>query len=159
MLDLAIECKHLEVFTHMSTCYVNCDKSGFMKEEIYPIEQDSEQVIEDLMRMPPDQQDKDLAKILGNYPNTYTFTKSMAERTLKKRKPSNLPCVILRPAIVGAAFRDPFPGWTDTLSAAGALGLAGGLGIITYVNTLPSHILDLIPVDLVVHATIVSTAF
>ena len=38
MMELAKECKHLEVFTHMSTCYVNCDKRGFLNEKIYPIE-------------------------------------------------------------------------------------------------------------------------
>jgi nucleoside-diphosphate-sugar epimerase len=38
MLELATECKHLDVFTHMSTCYVNCDKKGYIKEEIYSIE-------------------------------------------------------------------------------------------------------------------------
>ena len=37
MMELAKECKNLEVLTHMSTCYVNCDKDGYVKEEIYPI--------------------------------------------------------------------------------------------------------------------------
>jgi nucleoside-diphosphate-sugar epimerase len=34
MLELARKVKHLEVFTHISTCYVNCDQSGLIKEEI-----------------------------------------------------------------------------------------------------------------------------
>lgn len=32
MLDLANECPHLAIYTHVSTCYVNCDKLGFIKE-------------------------------------------------------------------------------------------------------------------------------
>ncbi len=32
MLDLAEECKKLQVFTHVSTAYVNCEKKGFIKE-------------------------------------------------------------------------------------------------------------------------------
>jgi nucleoside-diphosphate-sugar epimerase len=35
MLELAKKIKHLEVFTHISTCYVNCDMQGLIKEEIY----------------------------------------------------------------------------------------------------------------------------
>jgi nucleoside-diphosphate-sugar epimerase len=35
MLELARKVKHLDVFTHISTCYVNCDQSGLIKEEIF----------------------------------------------------------------------------------------------------------------------------
>lgn len=81
--------------------------------------------------MTKEQQDENLLKILGDFPNTYTFTKSMAERMLKKRRPANLPMCIIRPAIVGSSFRDPLPGWTDTFSAGGAIIIAAGLGVIS----------------------------
>lgn len=35
MLELVRKIRHLEVFTHISTCYVNCDMQGLIKEEIY----------------------------------------------------------------------------------------------------------------------------
>lgn len=35
VLELAKECKNLDVFTHVSTCYVNCDRDGYIEEEIY----------------------------------------------------------------------------------------------------------------------------
>lgn len=35
MLDLAKECKNLEVFTHVGTAYVNCNRTGFIKEGIH----------------------------------------------------------------------------------------------------------------------------
>jgi hypothetical protein len=82
----------------------------------------------------------------------------MAERTLKKRKPANLPCVLLRPAIINASIKEPFPGWTDTLSAAGGLSVAGGSGVLKYVYAKIDNIADLIPVDYVSNAIIVSTA-
>ena len=37
MQQLASECKHLQIFTHVSTCYTNCEKRGFIKEQIYDI--------------------------------------------------------------------------------------------------------------------------
>lgn len=57
----------------------------------------------------------------------------MAERTLKKLKPAHIPMLILRPSVIVASLRDPYPGWTDTLSAAGGLGVGGGIGLINYV--------------------------
>lgn len=82
----------------------------------------------------------------------------MAERTVKKIRPAHLPCVILRPSIIAAAIREPLPGWTDTLSAAGGLSLAGGSGVLRYVYGKEDNIADIIPVDYVSNAILVSTA-
>lgn len=108
--------------------------------------------------MTPEEQDQNLTSILGKFPNTYTFTKAMGERTLKKLTPPEMPLVLLRPAIVGGANRDPYPGWTDTLSAAGGLGMVGAIGVMDIIHCRKEQILDIIPVDFVTHATIVSTA-
>jgi dTDP-4-dehydrorhamnose reductase len=32
MLDMAENCQKLQIFTHVSTAYVNCEKKGFIKE-------------------------------------------------------------------------------------------------------------------------------
>jgi glycerone phosphate O-acyltransferase/fatty acyl-CoA reductase len=61
----------------------------------------------------------------------------MAERTLKKIRDPKLPCLLLRPSIIGAAYRDPMPGWTDTLSAAGSIGVASAVGAVKYFNLRP----------------------
>jgi len=82
----------------------------------------------------------------------------MAERTFKKTRPATLPCVILRPSIIAAAIKEPMPGWTDTLSAAGGLSLAGGIGILNYVYGSMSNIADIVPVDYVSNTILVSTA-
>ena len=41
-------------------------------------------------------------------PNTYTYTKAMAEYILQKER-GLLPCAIIRPSIVGAALLEPYP--------------------------------------------------
>lgn len=66
--------------------------------------------------------------------------------------------VIFRPAIIGSSLEDPFPGWTDTLSAAGGLSLFVGLGLINYINTSGKSEFDLIPVDIVTNGVITTTA-
>lgn len=69
-----------------------------------------------------------------------------------------MPCLILRPSIIAAAISEPFPGWTDTLSAAGGLSLATGVGVLEYVISKEDNISDIVPVDYVSNAIIVGTA-
>ena len=91
-------------------------------------------------------------------PNTYTFTKSMAERTLRKKRRPDMPMVIFKPSIIIGGYNEPLNGWTDTLSAAGALSVACGAGIINYVPGHNDIISDLVPVDFVSNTIIVCTA-
>ena len=144
MQQLAKECKNIECFTHMSTCYVNADKRGFIEEKIYELDFDVEQHINYLKSLSPEELEKQNAAILGEFPNTYTFTKSMGERLLKKHR-GGLPTYIIRPSIVGCTHKEPFPGWVDNISAAGAMVFFVGLGVIRDGIGDDSKIGDLIP--------------
>lgn len=55
----------------------------------------------------------------------------------------------MRPSIIGSSNREPVEGWVDNVSAAGAIFLLGGLGIVNHVRGNPENIGDLIPVDFV----------
>ena len=52
---------------------------------------------------------------MGTCPNTYTYTKALAERMLLKEC-GDLPLAIVRPSIVTAAKQEPIPGWVDNLN-------------------------------------------
>lgn len=54
---------------------------------------------------------------------------------------------------------DLFKGWVDTVSAAGALFLLGGLGVVSHVKGDPYNIGDLIPVDYVSDYILVATYY
>ena len=60
MLDLAHQCEKLEIFTHVSTAYVNCEKKGFIKEQIYDIDQDSEDLINRILKLSIKEQEETL---------------------------------------------------------------------------------------------------
>lgn len=47
-------------------------------------------------------------KLIGDRPNTYTFTKALAEMVVQKEG-ANLNMAIVRPSIVGATWQEPFP--------------------------------------------------
>jgi heterodisulfide reductase subunit B len=53
VLELAKECKNLVIFTHVSTCYVNCTRQGYIEEEIYDQDIDVESTVARLMSMNP----------------------------------------------------------------------------------------------------------
>ena len=55
MLELASQCRRIEIFTHVSTCYVNCDKKGYIQERIYDEVGSSEDIISKVMKMTPEE--------------------------------------------------------------------------------------------------------
>ena len=48
------------------------------------------------------------SKLIGSRPNTYTYTKAMAEALLIEEA-KDLPIAIIRPSIVGASWEEPVP--------------------------------------------------
>ena len=49
--------------------------------------------------------------MIGKHPNTYTFTKALAEQFLERAQ--GLPLAIVRPSIVVASWEYPVKGWLD----------------------------------------------
>lgn len=47
-------------------------------------------------------------KLIGERPNTYTYTKALAEY-LVQQEAGDLNVAIIRPSIVGASWKEPFP--------------------------------------------------
>jgi hypothetical protein len=85
--------------------------------------------VESLLQMPEAEIELKQKEIIGKFPNTYTFTKNIGEKLLKKHR-GDLPLVIIRPSIIGAAVQEPFPGWVDSISAGTAVYLTGALGML-----------------------------
>ena len=63
-----------------------------------------------------DQKSIDLLEeeILKIYPNTYTFSKNLAEQIISNNSDS-LPVAIVRPSVIGASIKEPCPGWLDNI--------------------------------------------
>jgi thioester reductase-like protein len=81
------------------------------------------------------------------WPNTYTFTKALAE-TLIAKHGAGLPIAIVRPAIVETSTQKPFVGWNEGINTSASLSYLLG----TYFRQLPTNErkrLDIVPVDAV----------
>ena len=100
------------------------------------------------------------AQELG-WPNTYTFTKSLAESLIAKHiagDGAGLPIAIVRPSIVETSVTKPFRGWNEGINTSASLSYLLG----TAFRQLPSNerkLLDIIPVDAVCAGmTLISSA-
>lgn len=87
----------------------------------------------------------------------YTFTKAMAERAVEDTA-AHLPVTVLRPSIIESALEQPFPGWIQGFKMAEPIILAFGRGDLPEFPAIPDGVLDVIPVDLVVNATLAAAA-
>lgn len=59
-------------------------------------------------------------KLIGDWPNTYTYTKALGEIVVQQES-GNLNVAIVRPSIVGATWQEPFPVSTLLCFRPGAL--------------------------------------
>lgn len=71
----------------------------------------------------------------------------------------NVTVNLIRPAIIASSLSDPFPGWTDSLTAAGGISMLTGLGIIHFMHASGRLWFDVVPVDIVSNHILISTAY
>jgi fatty acyl-CoA reductase len=93
------------------------------------------------------------SKYMSFMPNTYTFTKSMAEHIINDHK-DRLPLIIFRPSIVISTMKDPIPGWIDNFNGPIGLLVGCGIGITRTMYCDPDNIADYTPVDVCIKAMI-----
>ncbi|XP_074533420.1 fatty acyl-CoA reductase 1 isoform X1 [Halichoeres trimaculatus] len=152
MLALARRMKHLEVFLHVSTAYANCDRE-LIEEIVYPPPIDYRKLIDSLDWMDDELVSALTPKLIGERPNTYTYTKALAEY-LVQQEAGNLNVAIIRPSIVGASWQEPFPGWIDNFNGPSGIFIAAGKGILRTMRASNDAVADLVPVDVVINATV-----
>ena len=130
IIDLAKQMKHLVSIIDVSTAYCNCDLKK-IDEKIYDAPVNPKAIIDLCKILDADKlnQPEVTGAIIGNKPNTYTFTKALAENVLQTEG-KKLPLAILRPSIVSATWRDPVPGWVDNFNAATGVLAGAGKGIL-----------------------------
>lgn len=152
LVELCHKMNHLEALVHVSTAYCNCDREE-VDEVIYEPPVPPQKIIDTIEWM-----DEDLVGVLTPHlikgrPNTYTYTKALAE-TLLIEESGTLPVAIVRPSIVTAAWKEPYPGWVDNFNGPTGLIVATSKGILRSMHCNSSSIADLIPVDVVINLVI-----
>ncbi|CRK98511.1 CLUMA_CG011867, isoform A [Clunio marinus] len=154
---LATELPNLKSFVHVSTAYIE-PRNLYVEEKVYPIHANwrtyinyAENVEEEILNfLTP--------KLTKFAPNTYTFTKHLAEHVcIDYMKEYNLPVIIYRPSIVTASEVEPVPGYLDNLNGPVGLIIAAQLGLYHVSVGNVSFELNMIPVDICVKGMIVAS--
>lgn len=150
LLQLATKFERLISLVHVSTFYTNSHISH-VEEKVLPMNCDCEKIAELVSWMPDSVLDSIGPQIMENRPNTYIFTKAMAENLVQKYQ-GQLPVAIVRPSIVVPSKSDPEPGWVDNVNGPMGLGTLASLGILRNIDWNYWGVCDFIPVDFVVNS-------
>lgn len=97
VLDLARKMQNLLAFIHLSTAFCYCDQEVLL-EKVYDCSHDPEELIRCAKWMDVKTLDKITPDLLNPHPNTYTYSKRLAEILVQNEYP-NLPVCITRPSI------------------------------------------------------------
>lgn len=152
LVEMCRRMTKLEALIHVSTAYCNCDRSK-VEEKIYSSALEPGQVISVVESLEENLVDTLTPKLVGNRPNTYTFTKALAEYWLKENK-GDLPLVIVRPSIVISTINGPLKGWVDNWNGPTGIVAAAGKGLFRTMLCDANKRADLIPVDMVINLMI-----
>ncbi|XP_069484627.1 fatty acyl-CoA reductase 2 [Ambystoma mexicanum] len=152
LMALAHQMKKLEAFIHVSTAYANCNRRH-IDEVVYPPPVELKKLMDSVEWMDESIIREITPRLLGERPNTYTYTKALAECVVQQDS-GHIPVAIIRPSIVGASWQEPFPGWIDNFNGPSGILIAAGKGILRTMKATNNAIADLIPVDVVINLTL-----
>ena len=91
------------------------------------------------------------------WPDAYAYTKALGERALLETR-GDVPVTIVRPSIIESALREPSPGWIRGFRMAEPVIISYAQGLLKEFPGIPEGVVDVIPVDIVVAATIDAAA-
>jgi HAD superfamily hydrolase (TIGR01490 family) len=91
------------------------------------------------------------------WPDAYAYTKSLGERALIENR-DDVPVTIVRPSIIESALSEPRPGWIRGFRMAEPVIISYARGLLKQFPGLPEGVVDVVPVDLVVAATLAVAA-
>ncbi|XP_047513279.1 fatty acyl-CoA reductase 1-like isoform X2 [Pieris napi] len=148
LVELAKEIRNLEVLLHVSTSYANTNRDP-IDEVVYPPHANWRDTLEVCEKMDEETLKHLTPKYLGELPNTYVFTKQLAEHVVYEQK-GKLPVIIARPSIVISAIEEPLPGWIENFNGPVGILIASGKGILRSVYSDPDLAADYIPVDVAI---------
>ncbi|XP_034942280.1 fatty acyl-CoA reductase wat-like isoform X2 [Chelonus insularis] len=154
VMNLCKEMKKLKAMIHVSTAYANCHLD-VIEEKFYPHPSSYEEVQVLVNTLPEDAVNDILPRILQGWPNTYTFTKALAEKVIRENC-QNMPVGIFRPAIIISCAEEPVPGWIDNYYGPTGVAAAAITGFLRFMRFDKKAYANMVPVDYTVNAILAS---
>ncbi|GLG96577.1 Fatty acyl-CoA reductase [Gryllus bimaculatus] len=152
LVEFCSRMSNIKAFVYISTAYSHCDRPE-VDEKFYNAVHDPETIIHLVEILDDDITDAITPKLLGKRPNTYTYTKALAENVLQKHD-KELPIAVVRPSMVISTMMEPFPGWIEGWNGPSPFLAATAKGLIHGLLADANAVTDVIPADIVVNLTI-----
>ncbi|XP_072390603.1 putative fatty acyl-CoA reductase CG5065 [Diabrotica undecimpunctata] len=152
VIDIAKKMKNIQAFLHFSTAFCSADLDVF-EEKVYPSPDNPRDVMDVTKWLNPNALELATPSIIQPHPNTYTYSKRLAE-TLVANEKDNLPVCIIRPSIVIPSVNEPVPGWVDNLNGPIGLLVGGGKGVIRSMHCKGENKAQFVPVDYAINSSI-----
>ncbi|XP_050301949.1 fatty acyl-CoA reductase wat-like [Anthonomus grandis grandis] len=154
LVRLGKEMKGLKSFVHVSTVYGNCLNS-YIEERIYDPPIDGNKLILMTENVPEKMLDELTPRLLGPYPNSYAYTKQIAEDVVREES-ENMPVGIFRPAIVVSTYKEPIKSWINNMYGPTGVCAGAGVGLLRTLYCDSNVNANLVPADMCVNSLITS---
>lgn len=128
VLQLARKMPQLRSIVHVSTAYAFCPHSH-IEEKIYNPSMDHGKLIALTESADDKRLDQITRDVIKGWPNTYTFTKAVAEHLVREES-DGLPVGVFRPSIVIATYKEPVRAWVDNMYGVTGVCAGAGVGIL-----------------------------
>uniref|UniRef100_T1GCX2 Fatty acyl-CoA reductase n=1 Tax=Megaselia scalaris TaxID=36166 RepID=T1GCX2_MEGSC len=156
-VKVASKLKRLQLFVHVSTYYSN-PYDLEVKNIMYPPPMDWKVALKLADGKSSDELLDSLSgKCTTKFPNTYTFTKNLAENVVNDHQ-HLFPVLITRPSVILCTRYEPIPGYTEKFQGVTGIIAFLGTGLLHSLYGKPHETLDVIWSDLVVNIHLLSIA-
>ncbi|KRT85456.1 epimerase [Oryctes borbonicus] len=152
LLTFCKEMTKLKAVVHVSTAFSNCAED-VIEEIFYPTPIEYNKLITLTEILSEDALQKITPNILGNLPNTYAFTKAIAENMIQEEG-KNLPLGIYRPSIVVSTYKEPLRGWINNMYGAVGVTVGAGMGLLRVIHCDSDANANIVPADMCVNGLI-----
>ncbi|KAG5682565.1 hypothetical protein PVAND_011910 [Polypedilum vanderplanki] len=153
VIDIAKMMPNLQLMVHFSTGFC-CPELKVLDEKI--IECDDDPM--DLIRCSKWMNEAAMAKlqkyVLKYQPNTYTYSKRLAEILCRNEYEKGLNICIVRPSIIIPSLYEPVVGWVDSLNGPAGLMMGAAKGVIRSMLVDSDSETEAIPLDIAVNGII-----
>lgn len=143
----------LEALVHLSSAYTNCNRTH-IGERIYKPPIKADRIIKCTEWITDEMSSQITEFVCRRRPDTYTYTKAIAEYLILEECSNRIPCSIVRPSLVGPSWQDPITGWVESFDSLVALMASMGKGVPAAYNKECTA--DIIPVDFPVNMMIIA---
>ncbi|XP_037946957.1 fatty acyl-CoA reductase wat [Teleopsis dalmanni] len=154
ILKLGKEIVHLKAFVHVSTAFAHCNHR-YIQEKFYNSYLTGENACKLGECIDENTLNMLTPSIIQDYPNTYTFTKVLAENIVQEYA-ANLPVTVFRPGIVITTYKEPVAGWIDNMYGPCGIIVGIGSGVLRVFSGKVDNKAHIVPVDLCVNALLAS---